>query len=72
MTTEEIPVIVPPRKIALVLDNVIVDVLHVEERLGAIFMSDPLIADITDMYTENHGRFVIGWSFVDGQLIEPE
>jgi hypothetical protein len=37
----------PPIKLALILDNTVVDVLHVDERLAAIFLSDPIIKDVT-------------------------
>ena len=38
----------PPVKIAFVIDNEVVDVLHTDERLGAIFLSEPTIVDVTD------------------------
>jgi hypothetical protein len=45
----------PPIKIAFIIDNKVVDVLHTDERLGAIFLSDPVIVDVTDQFDE-HGR----------------
>jgi len=45
--TDERPAI-PPRRIAFVIDNVIQDVLHTDERLAALFLSDPVMVDISD------------------------
>ena len=42
---------VPPIKVAFVIDGVLVDVLHTDERLGAIFLSEPTIVNVTDTYT---------------------
>jgi hypothetical protein len=38
----------PPYKIAFVIDGEVADVLHTDERLFAIFMSNPLIIDVTE------------------------
>lgn len=46
----------PPVKIAFVIDNVVVDVLHTDERLGSIFLSEPLIIDVSEHKDEN-GKF---------------
>lgn len=40
--------ILPPVKIAYILDNTVVDVIYTDERLGSIFLSEPIIVDITD------------------------
>lgn len=37
----------PPIKIAFIIDNKVVDILHTDERLAAIFLSEPLIVDVT-------------------------
>lgn len=37
----------PPIKVGFVIDNVLVDVLHTDERLAAIFLSSPTILDLT-------------------------
>ncbi len=37
----------PPIKIAFILDGFVADVIHTDERLGAIFSSNPLIVDVT-------------------------
>jgi hypothetical protein len=36
------------KKIALVIDNEVVDVLHCDERLAAILLSDATMIDITE------------------------
>jgi hypothetical protein len=38
----------PPIRIAFILDNVVADVLYTDNRLAAIFLSNPIIMDITD------------------------
>lgn len=40
----------PPSKVAFVIDGALVDVLHTDERLAAIFLSNPTIVDVTDTY----------------------
>lgn len=37
----------PPVMLAFVIDNKVVDVLHTDERLAAIFLSEPKVVDIT-------------------------
>jgi hypothetical protein len=39
---------IPPRRVAFIIDNIIQDVLHTDERLAALFLSEPVIVDITD------------------------
>lgn len=46
MADETTPI--PPRRVAFIIDNVIQDVLHTDERLAALFLSEPIIVDITD------------------------
>lgn len=43
----------PKHKIAFVIDEEVVDVLHTDERLAAIFLSEPTILDVSD-------KFVVG------------
>jgi hypothetical protein len=38
----------PPVKIAFIIDNTVVDILHTDERLGAIMLSEPLIMDVSE------------------------
>jgi hypothetical protein len=49
---------VPPIKIALVIDNQVVDIIHTDDRLAAILLSNPLIIDVTDNIDED-GNLVI-------------
>jgi hypothetical protein len=43
----------PPVKLAFVIDDEVVDVLHTDERLGAIFLSDPLIIDVSNLVDDD-------------------
>jgi hypothetical protein len=38
----------PPVKLAFIIDGEVVDVLHTDERLAAIFLSEPVIKDVSD------------------------
>jgi hypothetical protein len=38
----------PPVHIALVIDNEVVDIIHANDRLGAIFLSNPTIIDVSE------------------------
>ena len=56
--TEHTPEL-PPIKIAFVIDGKVVDVLHCDDRLAAIFLSDPVILDITErVNSSENGNFV--------------
>jgi hypothetical protein len=48
MSEEQFTPIIPPRRIAVIIDDVIQDVLFTDERLAALFLSEPTIVDITD------------------------
>lgn len=37
----------PPVKVAFIIDNQVVEVLHTDDRLAAIFLSEPTIVDVT-------------------------
>jgi hypothetical protein len=37
----------PPVKLAFILDDQVVDVIHTDERMAAIFLSQPLVLDVT-------------------------
>jgi hypothetical protein len=53
----------PPVKIAFVLDNEIVDILHTDERLAAIFTSNPIIIDVTNNMIEDGGTAGVGSTY---------
>lgn len=40
---------IPPVHIALVIDNEVVDIIHANDRLGAILLSNPNIIDISSL-----------------------
>jgi hypothetical protein len=48
----------PPVRLAFVIDNIVQDCLNTDERLAAIFLSNPTIVDISDR--ENQYRISIG------------
>ena len=48
ITTIEGPIQLPPIKIAFIIDNKVVEILNTDERLSAVFLSNPLILDVTD------------------------
>lgn len=68
MTTKPVSQPLPPVKIAFVIDGVVQDVLHTDERLGAIFLSEPTIVDVTDWYAANKDGNLVGTTF-DGSVI---
>lgn len=37
----------PPVKLAFIIDGQVVDILHTDERLAAMFLSAPTIIDVT-------------------------
>jgi hypothetical protein len=47
MTTEPETIELPPIKVAFVIDNTIVDILHTDRRLADIFLSNGVVVDIT-------------------------
>lgn len=58
----------PPHKIAFIIDGEVVDVLHTDERLAAIFLSDPEVIDVTSIYQQSPSPDInmTGWLY-DGQ-----
>lgn len=53
----------PPVKVAFIIDNRIVDIVHTDERLGAIFLSDPVMVDVTDILQSNNSTVFIDSSY---------
>jgi len=51
--TDEVQIDLPRAKVAFVIDGEVVDILHTDERLAAIFLSEPVILDVSD-------KFVVG------------
>lgn len=64
----------PPIKIAFVLDGEVVDILHTDERLAAIFTSNPLIVDVTGQLEGAGGIVKVGtkWDYESNQFIPEE
>lgn len=50
----------PPIKLAFIVDNEVADILHTDERLSAIFLSNPKIVDITEKLNNNPGIITPG------------
>ena len=59
MTERELP----PVKVAFILDNEIVDILHTDERLAAILLSNPIIYDVTGKLIEDGGTVNLGATY---------
>ena len=56
---------VPPNKIAFIIDGEVVDVLHTDDRLAAIFLSDPKVVDVTSIYNSSPNPEInmTGWTY---------
>ncbi len=54
-----------PVQIAYIIDNEVVDVLHTDERLGAILLSNPVVIDVTENFfnKNNQPNILIGASY---------
>ena len=50
----------PPIKVAFVLEGKLVDILHTDERLSAIFLSNPLVINVTEPVDAQDGNVVVG------------
>ena len=65
--TDNIPEVnvaeLPPIKIAFILDGEVVDILHTDERLAAIFTSNPTIIDVTSLINENQQSINVGYLY---------
>lgn len=67
MTEEILPVgqsnqvELPPIKLAFVIDGEVADILHTDERLRAIFLSNPKIIDISEKMLNGH---IVGPGYV--------
>ena len=45
----------PPIQVAFVIDEQVIDILHTDERLAAIFLSQPTVVDVTNLQ-DNDGH----------------
>ena len=48
MTTET-PRVLPPNIVAYVIDNQVVQTIHVDEHMAAVVLSEPLVIDVTEL-----------------------
>lgn len=59
--------VMPPKSIAFVIDDEIVDVLYTDERMSAILLSNPIILDLSSAITNAPAtstyRPTIGWTY---------
>ena len=53
----------PPIKIAFVIDGQVVDVLHTDSRLASIFLSNPVILDVTDLLNTQENYRMVGATY---------
>ncbi len=71
MTEQTIPEL-PPVKIAFVIDGEVIDVLHTDDRLGAIFLSQPIVLDVSAWYVENPGGTLVKYTYDGSAFTAPE
>ena len=57
------PTSLPPHKIAFVIDGEVVDILHVEDRLAAVLLSEPTIVDITEKFAADPQSVMFGFKY---------
>jgi hypothetical protein len=75
MTEEVQPTqpVLPPNKIAFVIDGKVVDVFHTDDRLAAILLSGPVILDVASYYENKPNGFnVLSWEYDGSTLTETE
>lgn len=56
MTTNELP----PIKLAFVIDGEVADILHTDERLSSIFLSNPLVLNVTEQLASESNIISVG------------
>lgn len=65
--------VLPPNKIAFILDGKVQDVFHTDDRLAAILLSNPVIVDVTDKYEGQEAGFnIIQWNYDGTNFTAPE
>jgi hypothetical protein len=70
MTTEPETIELPPIKVALIIDNTVVDILHTDRRLADIFLSNGVLVDITSVNEDIRSGWI--YNSETGQFSEPE
>lgn len=53
----------PPYKIAFIIENEVVQIIHASERFAAILTSDPIIKDVTGMLIDDGGNVEHGSTY---------
>lgn len=53
----------PPVKIAFIIDNEVVDILHTDDRLAAIFLSNPVILDVSNKMPLTDFNITVGSTY---------
>ena len=65
----------PPVKLAFIIDGKVLDVLHTDDRLAAIFLSEPLILDVSEKMAEISDKdpraTLVNWTFDGKNFIPP-
>jgi len=74
MTEEQESQPMPPKKLAFIIDGEVADVLHTDERLSAIFLSEPLIIDITEEMSKESDYVIPGatYNYETKEFTNPE
>jgi len=53
----------PPIKLAFILDGEVADVIHTDDRLSAIFLSNPLVINVTDQFNNDATSVLPGYKY---------
>lgn len=53
----------PPYKIAFIIDNEVVQIIHANERFSAILTSNPIIKDVSGMLIDDGGNVEHGSTY---------
>ncbi len=53
----------PPIKLAFIIDSKVVDILNTDERFAAIFLSNPVIIDVTERINNEEEYIMIGSTY---------
>jgi len=64
--------IMPPNKVAFVLDEKVLDVFHTDDRLAAILLSNPIIFNASPYYdNQPEGFNIVGWDYDGNTATSP-
>jgi hypothetical protein len=58
--TEQEQAVLPPFKLAMVIDNKVVDIMHTDSRFAAILLSNPVVVDVTPENEEDQLKTYVG------------